>query len=140
MSDPIDPMLSGHLDAWRESSRRAPRWHARDGALDANGNGARLCRCRVSDSLAFFRATIPVCGAGSRTGDARSNCRRGCGRRNAPPGSALFVVRAARQGLMLRLPGSDDAVLHLRFAEQSLTEARDRIDPEQSLANARAEL
>jgi hypothetical protein len=59
---------------------------------------------------------------------------------NAPPGSALFVVRAARQGVMLKLPGSDDAALHLQFAEQSLAEARDRIDPEQSLANARTEL
>ena len=41
---------------------------------------------------------------------------------------------------MLKLPGSDDTALHLEFAEQSLAEARDRINPAQSIADAANEL
>jgi hypothetical protein len=140
MSDLIDPVLSDHLDAWRESSRRAPRRHARERALDAmvtalastaaaRRKGPHLLRPRfryagLIAGVGALAATVVVAAAGW----------------NAAPGSALFVVRAARQGVMLKLPGSDDAALHLQFAEQSLAEARDRIDPEQSLANARTEL
>ena len=35
MTDWIDPQLSASLDAWRLSSRRAPRRHARERAHDA---------------------------------------------------------------------------------------------------------
>jgi hypothetical protein len=59
---------------------------------------------------------------------------------NAAPGSALFVIRAAKQSVQLKLPGTNDAALHLQFAEQSLADARDRVNPQQSLADARAEL
>jgi hypothetical protein len=41
---------------------------------------------------------------------------------------------------MLKLPGSDDAALHLAFAEASLADARDRVNPTQSLADAATEL
>jgi hypothetical protein len=140
MSDLIDPVLSDHLDAWRESSRRAPRRHARERALDAmKGALASTAAERRTRSRHFrprFRYAVLVAGVGAL---AASVAVAAAGW-NAPPGSALYVVRAARQGVMLKLPGSDDAVLHLQFAEQSLAEARDRIDPEQSLANARTEL
>jgi hypothetical protein len=59
---------------------------------------------------------------------------------NAPPGSALFVIRATRQSVQLKLPGTNDAALHLQFAEQSLADARDHVNPAQSLADARDEL
>jgi uncharacterized membrane protein YgcG len=59
---------------------------------------------------------------------------------NAPPGSALSMVRSVRQGVMLKLPGANDTALHLEFAEQSLADARERINPAQSLADATTEL
>ena len=55
-------------------------------------------------------------------------------------GKFSVVKRAARQGVMLKLPGSDDAALHLAFAEASLADARDRVNPTQSLADAATEL
>jgi hypothetical protein len=59
---------------------------------------------------------------------------------NAPAGTALYGVRAARQGVQLAVPGADLASLHLQFAEQSLADARHGIAPLASLANARGEL
>jgi uncharacterized membrane protein YgcG len=59
---------------------------------------------------------------------------------NAPPGSPLYGVRAARQSVQLALPGADTAALHLQFAEADLTDAQAGLDPASSLADARAEL
>jgi hypothetical protein len=140
MSDPIDPVLSDHLDAWRESSRRAPRQHARDRALDAMETALGSAVVERRTRWRLFRPRFRYAGLVAGVGTLAATVAVAAAGWNAPPGSALFVVRAARQGVMLKLPGSDDAVLHLQFAEQSLAEARDRIDPAQSLANARTEL
>jgi len=59
---------------------------------------------------------------------------------NAPAGSFLHGVRVARQSVQLAVPGADLAGLHLEFAEQSLADARDGIDPAASVADARSEL
>lgn len=59
---------------------------------------------------------------------------------NAPAGSPLFGVRAARQSVQLALPGADAAALHLAFAEADLGDANRGINPAASLADARAEL
>jgi len=140
MSDPIDPVLSDHLDAWRESSRRAPRRHARDRAIDAMETALASAVVERRTRWRLFRPRFRYAGLVAGVCTLAAAVAVAAAGWNAPPGSALFVVRAARQGVMLKLPGSDDAVLHLQFAEQSLTEARDRIDPEQGLANARTEL
>jgi len=140
MSDPIDPVLSDHLDAWRESSRRAPRRHARERALDAMETALASTAMSRRTRSRLFQPRFRYAGLVALVGTLAATVAVAAAGWNAPPGSALFVVRAARQGVMLKLPGSDDAMLHLQFAEQSLIEARDRIDPEQSLANARIEL
>ena len=130
MTDWIDPQLSASLDAWRLSSRRAPRRHARERAQDAMldamivasrrprarsffGLRPRFGRAGLIASMATIVAATSVAAAGW----------------NAPPGSALFLVREARQGVMLKLPGADDATLHLQFAESSLGDAREGINP-----------
>jgi hypothetical protein len=140
MSDPIDPVVSDPLDAWRESSRRAPRRHARARALAAMETALASAAVERPTRRRLFRPRFRYAGLVAGVGTLAATVAVAAAGWNAAPGSALFVVRAARQGVMLKLPGSDDAVLHLQFAEQSLTDARDRIDPEQSLANARTEL
>jgi hypothetical protein len=140
MSDLIDPVLTDHLGAWRESSRRAPRRHAREVAHRAMETALASTAAERRTRSRLLRPRFRYAGLVAGVGALAATVAVAAAGWNAAPGSALFVVRAARQGVMLKLPGSDDAVLHLQFAEQSLTEARDRIDPEQSLANARTEL
>lgn len=137
----IDPHVSASLDAWRQSSRRAPRRHAReraqDAMLDAITVASRRPRTRKFFSLRPRFAHAGLIASTATIVAAASVAAAGW---NAPPGSALFAIRAARQGVMLKLPGSNDAALHLEFAEQSLADARARINPVQSLANAATEL
>ena len=137
----IDPQLSTSLDAWRRSSRRAARRHARERAHDAMldaivaASGHRRPRGLFSLRPRFRHAGLIV--ATATIIGAASVAAAGW---NAPPGSPLFVVRQARQGVMLNLPGADDVALHLEFAEQSLMALSERIDPAQSLIDARTEL
>jgi hypothetical protein len=141
MTDWIDPQLFASLDAWRLSSRRAPRRHARerahDAMLDAIIVASRRPRARSFFSLRprFGHAALI---ASAATIVAAASV--GAAGWNAPPGSALFVVREARQGVMLKLPGADDATLHLQFAESSLADAKEGINPAESLADASTEL
>lgn len=137
----IDPHLSASLDAWRESSRRAPRRHARERAHDAMLD-AVVAASRRGPARSFFslRPRFGHAGLIASTATIVAAASVAAAGWNAPPGSALFVVRAARQGVMLKLPGSNDATLHLEFAEQSLADARERINPAQSLTDASAEL
>ena len=140
MTDVIEPMLASQLGAWRQASRQEPRRHARERALDAMlaalAAGAAAPRARAP----LFRPRFRHAGLLAATATLAATVGVAAAGWNAPPGSALFVVRAARQGVMLKLPGSNDADLHLQFAEASLAEARDGMDPGQSLADARAEL
>jgi hypothetical protein len=140
MTDGIEAQLSASLGAWRTASRRQPRSHAteraRDAMLVALSSSApikrrpfRMLRPRFAHSGAIAAAATVIAAAGVAAAGW-----------NAPPGSALFVIRATRQSVQLKLPGTNDAALHLQFAEQSLAEARDHINPVQSLADARDEL
>ena len=141
MTDWIDPQLSASLDAWRLSSRRAPRRHARerahDAMLDAIIVASRRPRARSFFSLRLRFGHASLIASAATIVAAAGVAAAGW---NAPPGSALFAVREARQGVMLKLPGADDATLHLQFAESSLADARQRINPGQSLADAGTEL
>jgi hypothetical protein len=143
MTDIIEPQLSASLDAWRLSSRRAPRRHAQERAHDAMLDAIMAAprRSRSGGLFGFsFRPRFAHAGLIATTATIAAAASVAAAGWNAPPGSALFVVRAARQGLMLKLPGSDDAALHLAFAEASLADARDRVNPTQSLADAATEL
>jgi uncharacterized membrane protein YgcG len=137
----IDPQLSASLDAWRQSSRRGPRRHARERAHDAMLE-AMVAASRRGPARSFFslRPRFGHAGLIASTATIVAAASVAAAGWNAPPGSALFVVRAARQGVMLKLPGSNDATLHLEFAEQSMADARERINPAQSLRDASAEL
>ncbi len=139
MSDWIDPRFSAQLDAWRLSSRREPRRHARERAHDAMLE-ALAVGSRPRRSLLSFRPRFAHAGLVAATATVLAAAGVAAAGWNAPPGSALFVVREARQGIMLKLPGSNAALLHLEFAELSLADARTSDDPAQSLADARAEL
>ncbi|HUZ69395.1 MAG TPA: hypothetical protein VMU65_06745 [Candidatus Saccharimonadales bacterium] len=140
MSDIVEPQLSASLAAWRAASRRAPRSHATERARDAmlaalvSPHATRrrrswMLRPRFAHSGAIAAMATVVAAAGVAAAGW-----------NAPPGSALFVIRAARQSVQLKLPGTNDAALHLQFAEQSLADARAHVNPQQSLTDARAEL
>jgi hypothetical protein len=140
MSDHIEPRLSASLAAWRMASRRAPRRHATERARDAmlaalvvapsvRRRPFWMLRPRFAHSGAIAALATVVAGVGVAAAGW-----------NAPPGSALFVIRATRQSVQLKLPGTNDAALHLQFAEQSLADARDGVNPAQSLADARMEL
>jgi len=141
MNEWIDPQLSVALDAWRLSSRRAPRRHARERAHDAMLDALIVAARRpVARGFLSFRRRFSHAGLIASAATVMAAAGVAAAGWNAPPGSALFVVRAARQGVMLKLPGADDIALHLEFAEQSLAEARDRINPAQSIADAANEL
>jgi hypothetical protein len=143
MTDVIEPQLSASLDAWRLSSRRAPRRHAQERAQDAMLDAimAASRRSRAGGFFGFsFRPRLAHAGLIATTATIVAAASVAAAGWNAPPGSALFVVRAARQGVMLKLPGSDDAALHLAFAEASLADAKDGVNPMQSLADAATEL
>jgi hypothetical protein len=143
MTDIIEPQLSASLDAWRLSSRRAPRRHAQERAHDAMLDAIMAAprRSRSGGVFGFsFRPRFAHAGLIATTATIVAAASVAAAGWNAPPGSALFVVRAARQGMMLKLPGSDDTALHLAFAEASLADARDRVNPTQSLADAATEL
>jgi hypothetical protein len=140
MSDGIDPRFSAQLDAWRLSSRREPRRHARQRAHDAMLEALVLRSPRPRRYLFLFRPRFGHAGLLAAAATILAAAGVAFAGWNAPPGSALFVVREARQGIMLKLPGSNGAALHLQFAELSLADARVSADPHQSLADARAEL
>jgi hypothetical protein len=140
MSDIVDPQLSASLAAWRAASRRSPRSHATErarvamlAALVAPHTVRRRRLWMLRPRFAHLGAIAAMATVVAAAGVAAAGW-------NAPPGSALFVIRAARQSVQLKLPGTNDAALHLQFAEQSLADARDHVNPPQSLADARAEL
>ncbi len=136
----IDPQLSASLDAWRQSSRRAPRRHARERAYDAMLEAIAVAARPRAHSFFGIRPRFGRAGLIASTATIIAAASVAAAGWNAPPGSALFLVRQARQGVMLKLPGSDDVVLHLEFAEQSLADARERINPVHSLDDAGQEL
>ncbi len=141
MTDWIDPQFSASLDAWRLSSRRAPRRHARerahDAMLDAMVVASRRPRTR---SFLGLRLRFGRAGLIASTATIVAATTVAAAGWNAAPGSALFVVREARQGVMLKLPGANDVTLHLQFAESSIAYAKEGINPSQSLADAGTEL
>ena len=141
MTDWIDPQFSASLDAWRLSSRRAPRRHARerayDAMLDAMVVASRRPRTR---SFLGLRVRFGRAGLIASTATIVAATTVAAAGWNAAPGSALFVVREARQGVMLKLPGANDVTLHLQFAESSIAYAKEGINPSQSLADAGTEL
>ena len=53
---------------------------------------------------------------------------------------AVRRPRSARQGVILKLPGADDATLHLQFAEAEPCGCETTDNPAQSLADASTEL
>ncbi len=140
MTDVVDPILSEHLAAWRQTSRREPRRHARERALDAMLAAVSSGAAAPRTSATRLRPRFRYAGIIAATATIAATIGVAAAGWNAPPGSALFVVRAARQSVMLKLPGSNDAELHLEFAEASLVEAHDGIDVEQTVADARGEL
>lgn len=141
MNEFIDPGLWAQLDAWRANSRREPRRHARERAYDAMLDAIAVSsRQRVRRSVFAFRPRFAHAGLLAATATVVAAASVAAAGWNAPPGSPLYMVRAARQGVMLKLPGADDAMLHLEFAELSLAEARDGSNLAQSLADARIEL
>ncbi|MFZ0129900.1 MAG: hypothetical protein WB808_13790 [Candidatus Dormiibacterota bacterium] len=141
MNEWIDPQLSFSLDAWRQSSRRAPRRHARERAHDAMLDAIIIASRRpLTGGFLSFRRRFSHAGLIASAATVMAAAGVAAAGWNAPPGSALFLVRAARQSVMLKLPGADDTALHLEFAEQSMAEARDRINPAQSIADAANEL
>jgi hypothetical protein len=139
-----DELLAPYLAAWREDSLYPSLPHSRELARTAMlaavasrrggllgralwfSAGFRLRGLRVR--MAGFAGAVAVAAAVAAVGW------------NAPAGSFLHGVRVARQSVQLAVPGADLAGLHLEFAEQSLADARDGIDPAASVADARSEL
>ena len=140
MSDAVDPQLSASLAAWRAASRRAPRSHATERARDAMLAALVSPHAIRRRRLWMVRPRFAHSGAIAAMATVLAAAGVAAAGWNAPPGSTLFAIRAARQSVQLKLPGTNDAALHLQFAEQSLAEARDHVNPQQSLADARAEL
>ena len=137
--------LAFYLDAWREDSRRTPaslpREQARAAMLAAVASPPAAEHRTRALSFPRFRRRLHrrLLLAGSLAAAAAAIVVGVFGW-NAPAGSALFGVRAAKQSVQLAIPGADLASLHLSFAEQSLSDARNGLNPAASLANAGMEL
>jgi hypothetical protein len=139
-----DATLASYLIAWREDSLRPPLPQARERARNAMRAAATspVGRYRVRAlSLPFGvrlrRAHALFAGAAAAVIGGVIVGLLGW---NAPAGSALYGVRAARQSIQLVLPGAERAALHLQYAEASLLDAHNDTNPIASLANARTEL
>jgi hypothetical protein len=140
-----DPTLGAYLASWREDSLRPPLSEARararaamHAALAAPVAGryrVRALSLPFGIRLQHRRPLLAV--AAAALGGAVLVGLIGW---NAPAGSPLYGVRAARQGIQLALPGADQAALRLQYAESSLADARNGIDTGASLADARTEL
>lgn len=138
--------LTVYLDAWREDSRRDPAFLPREqaraamlAAVASHGAARRRARPLSFPPFSFrLRHGRPVL-AGSLAALAAAVVVGVLGW-NAPAGSPLYGVRAAKQSIALALPGANLAALHLSYAEESLADARDGVNPAASLANASAEL
>jgi hypothetical protein len=139
-----DELLAPYLAAWREDSLYPSLPHSRELAraamLAAVASGRRGLFGRALWFSAGFRLRglrVRMAGFVGAVAVAAAVAALGW---NAPAGSFLHGVRVARQSVQLAVPGADLAGLHLEFAEQSLADARDGIDPAASLADARSEL
>jgi hypothetical protein len=139
-----DELLAPYLAAWREDSLYPSLPHSRELArtamLAAVASGRRGLLGRALWFSAGFRLRgqrVRMVGFVGAVAVAAAVATVGW---NAPAGSFLHDVRVARQSVQLAVPGADLAGLHLEFAEQSLADARDGIDPAASLADARSQL
>ena len=140
-----DATLASYLIAWREDSLRPPLPQARERARNAMRAAAtspvvRRYRVRAL-SLPFGvrlrRAHALFAGAAAAVIGGVIVGLLGW---NAPAGSPLYGVRAARQSIQLVLPGAERAALHLQYAEASLLDAHNDTNAIASIANARTEL
>jgi hypothetical protein len=142
----VDDPLDRSLAAWREDSLQAMSPHRRERARAAmlaavagaagpdHHPGALL---RIRDGFRLRSGPLRLAGALAALAAAVTVALIGW---NAPAGSPLHGLRVARQGLLLAMPGANLAELHLQFAEQSLADAHNEINPAASLADAGAEL
>jgi hypothetical protein len=141
----VDGTLASYLIAWREDSLRPPLPQARERARNAMRVAAASAarhRYRVRAlSLPFgVRLRLGPALLGGAAAAVVAGVVVGLLGWNAPAGSPLYGVRAARQTIQLVLPGADLAALHMQYAEASLLDAHNDINATASLANARNEL
>jgi hypothetical protein len=142
----VDPNLLPHLAAWRNDSLQDPRAVPRERARAALHVAVASAATRRTHgvrlpSLPWFRSLRlrhrrPVLAAAAAAVAATVIGALGW---NAPVGSALYAVRAAKQSVQLAIPGTDLAALHMQFAEQDLADARAGASAA-ALTDARAEL
>lgn len=136
--------LTAYLAAWREDSLLPPLPAAREQARAAMLAALVARRGRrgiwAFSSLAGYRLRFRHTLLGAASLAVTGAMVVGLLGWNAPAGSPLYGVRAARQGIQLALPGANPATLHLQYAEAFLTDARSGKDRSASLADARAEL
>jgi hypothetical protein len=138
--------LEPYLAAWRADSRQGARPHSRERAREAMLAAAaspapayrRVAAVLSAQSTFRLRSRFPQ-RAGALAAVTATVVTAFLGW-NAPAGSSLYGVRAARQSVQLVVPGANLAALHLEFAAQSLADARNGISPAASLADARSEL
>jgi hypothetical protein len=136
--------LEPYLAAWRDDSRQSPRPHSRERAREAMLAAAAapihrpIARVLSAQSTFRLRGRFPR-RAGALVAVTATVVTAFLGW-NAPAGSSLYGVRAARQSVQLVVPGANLAALHLEFAAQSLADARNGISPAASLADGRSEL
>ena len=144
----FDGSLDAYLDAWRDDSRRAPSPVATERARLAM-HRERNARAHARHGAAWLPAMLPLLRlrvtrlrlvlVGSSVALAGVAIVAALGW-NAPAGSPLYSIRAVRQSVALSLPGADLAALHLQYAEQSLSDARNNVNVAASLGDAGSEL
>ena len=140
-----DATLASYLIAWREDSLRPPLPQARERARNAMraaatspvGRRYRVRALSLPFSVRLRRAHALFAGTAAAVIGGVIVGLLGW---NAPAGSPLYGVRAARQSIQLVLPGAERVALHLQYAEASLLDAHNDINAMASLANARTEL
>jgi hypothetical protein len=139
-----DELLAPYLAAWREDSLQPSLPHSRELARTAMLEAVASRRRGLLGRALWFSAGFRLRGLRVRmagfVGAVAVAAAIAAVGWNAPAGSFLHGVRVARQSVQLAVPGADLAGLHLEFAEQSLADARDGIDPAASVADARSEL
>jgi hypothetical protein len=136
--------LSMYLASWRADSLRPPLPNAREQAraamLAALTSPRDSRRTRALSFLLPFRPRFRHTMLGASALALAGAVVVAVLGWNAPAGSALYGVRAARQGIQLVLPGANQAALHLQYAEAFLADAQKGVNLSASLSGATNEL
>ena len=137
MTDGIEARLSALACSVADGQPPSAALVMRPNALGTPCSSPWLRGSHQAEAVPDAQTALRAFGGHRNGGDGCRGSRRRGSRMERP--ARVGAVRHSRHASErpAKLPGTNDAALHLQFAEQSLAEAHDHVNPAQSLADAR---